>query len=235
MRARRLTVGAVALLCVVVALLVFGGAQALAAMEYVPGPVLGGPCTGIPCGDGQFSEPAGVAVDDATHDVYVVDEGDNRVEYFSANGAYVGQFAGSATPAGSFSEPEAVAIDDSGKTTLEDPSVGDVYVGDSSQNVVGATGKYEGQFSGRCEVVGEASPCAGSKLLPFEGIGGVAVDGQGNLWVLEYGGGRVDEFNDEGVYVGGFEDGYGHAHAIAAEPDGSLVIARGPSEVRPSG
>ena len=175
MSVRSFTVGAVAVLCASVVLLAISGAQALAAMEYVPGTVFGGPCAGAPCGNGQLSEPSGVAVNDVTHDVYVVDEGNNRVEYFTSTGSYAGQFDGSATPAKAFSGPESIAIDDSGKTPAEDPSVGNVYVGDSTQNVIdefSATGKYEGQLSGRCETIGEASPCAGSKLIPFAGIGG---------------------------------------------------------------
>src|SRR5664279_493384 len=43
-------------------------------------------------GDGQFRGPAGVAVDQASNDVYVVDRGDNRVEKFEASGAFVDAF-----------------------------------------------------------------------------------------------------------------------------------------------
>jgi DNA-binding beta-propeller fold protein YncE len=39
--------------------------------------------------EGQLSSPAGVAVSDATGDVYVVDRGNNRVEQFSQTGAFV--------------------------------------------------------------------------------------------------------------------------------------------------
>ena len=131
MSARRLGVGAVAVMCVLVALLAFSVAQAFAALEYTPGIAFGGPCTSTPCGDGEFSGPSGVAVNDASNDVYVVDKGDNRVEYFTSAGVYVGQFDGGSSPAKAFVEPEAIAIDNSGKTVAEDPSVGDVYVGDT--------------------------------------------------------------------------------------------------------
>ena len=40
-------------------------------------------------GAGQFNEPAGVAVNDATGDVYVVDKGNKRVEEFTGGGAFV--------------------------------------------------------------------------------------------------------------------------------------------------
>jgi hypothetical protein len=45
-------------------------------------------------GTGEFNGPRGVAVNEATGDVYVVDTGNNRVEYFSSTGAYVGEFNG---------------------------------------------------------------------------------------------------------------------------------------------
>ncbi|MGH2903511.1 MAG: hypothetical protein ACRDK7_08020, partial [Solirubrobacteraceae bacterium] len=37
-------------------------------------------------GPGQFKEPYGVAVNDTTHDVYVVDSGNDRVEIFNSTG-----------------------------------------------------------------------------------------------------------------------------------------------------
>ena len=52
-----------------------------------------------------------VYVQPAAGDVYVVDEGNNRVERFSSTGAYVSQWDGSATPAGSFSGPEEIAVE----------------------------------------------------------------------------------------------------------------------------
>jgi hypothetical protein len=115
-------------------------------------------------GNGKFKEPEAVAISEigATKgDVYVVDKGNNRVEYFSSTGAYIGQFNGTeidGVPAGAgkeapakFSEPEAIAIDNSGKTKAEDPSVGDVYVVDKSQGVIdkfSSVGEYLFQLTG---------------------------------------------------------------------------------------
>lgn len=169
-----------------------------------------------------LKEPRGVAVDDSTEplvrpaagDVYVVDTGNNRVERFSSTGAYLGQFDGSGTfevegktetgPAaetGAFSEPTQIAVDNSGGVL--DPSVGDVYVVDSGHGVIDKfteTGEYVGQITGaRCEAETESPPCTHGKLLPFIkgefGIGGVAVDPAGTLWVDEYPG-DVYSFSD---------------------------------------
>ena len=74
-------------------------APALAKKVHVVGPSFGAAGSG----PGQFSEPQGVAVNDgsplvepvAGGDVYVLDEGNDRVERFSSAGAYLGQFNGS--------------------------------------------------------------------------------------------------------------------------------------------
>lgn len=148
-------------------------------------------------GDGQLTAPAGLAVNESTHDVYVVDKGDDRVERFSAAGAYLGQFngsgllpgEGSASPTGQFSAPEGIAVDNS--TELTDPSRGDVYVVDTGHHVIDkftATGEYLGQIAGTPEI--------GS----FGGLDGVGVDTHGALWVadktysIEHQG--ADRFND---------------------------------------
>lgn len=94
-------------------------------------------------GPGQFNDPDGVAVNEATGDVYVVDKGNNRVERFAFDAgaktySFVGRFDGSGTwedleeleqvktgkaagsgpleeevPTGQFDEPEGIAVDNS--------------------------------------------------------------------------------------------------------------------------
>jgi hypothetical protein len=144
---------------------------------------------------GQFSSPAGVAVNASTEpltqpaagDVYVVDKGNDRVERFSATGAYLGQFdgsgafevegkdeAGTPAPTGAFGEPEAVAVDNS--TNPLDPSAGDVYVSDTGHSVVdkfSSKGAYLGQLA-----KGEG----GNAFGPLEGL---AVDPAGVVWVYQ--------------------------------------------------
>jgi DNA-binding beta-propeller fold protein YncE len=139
-------------------------------------------------GNGEFNEPSGVAVDQASGDVYVVDKGNDRVEYFSSTGTYLGQFNGSGlllgegkaagsgglageVETGSFSSPEAIAVDnDSGS-----PSFGDVYVADVGHNVIdkySSTGAYVSQLA------------QGSGGASFGTIYGIGVDTTGTLWVL---------------------------------------------------
>lgn len=143
-------------------------------------------------GDGQLKEPFAVAVNDTTHDVYVSDKGNRRVEEFTSAGAYVGQFA----PPGGFlaDGPRTIAVDNSGSPL--DPSAGDVYVVDGNfveQKYVvdkfSQTGAYEGRLT------------AGEGAVPFGETFGVAVDPSGIVWIDTSRGaiGKMESFSDSQV------------------------------------
>ncbi len=159
-------------------------------------------------GNGQFASPDGVAINQSTGDVFVVDKHNNRVEWFNSAGDYEGQFNGSGTGPDEdgaapepFLLPSGIAVDNS-----SGPSKGDVYVYADIDNDPGAeppihgdsyVNKFEPQADGKYKFVyrfgifGPAEP------------GAVAVDPSGNLWV--YGssktgseGGLVEEFAQAG-------------------------------------
>jgi hypothetical protein len=149
----------------VVALLTVFSSSALAARGHVfdPSLTIGTPCTAEPCGPGELKEPSAVAVNEATGDVYVVDQGNDRIDRFDAAGNFLGEFDGSATPAGAFSfgsEPQvsAIAVDNScvlqnltgGACESADPSNGDLYAIDAGHEVIdkfSPTGAYLGQIT----------------------------------------------------------------------------------------
>lgn len=199
-RVGRLTRMGLATLCVLSGGLALTAAPALAGTGYGLSGSFGAEGSGI----GQFNEPSGVAVNNSTGDVYVVDKDNNRVEWFNSTGSkFEGQFNGSGTPATSFSGAEGLAIDNSGKTKAEDPSVGDVYVEDVGNKAIdkfSAIGAYEGQLAGTCGNAAEVPPCANSTFSPFGRLLGVAVDPSGNLWALESER-TVYEFSDVGDLV----------------------------------
>jgi DNA-binding beta-propeller fold protein YncE len=202
-RARRL---ALAALCVVCLLGTLTASPALAVRVHVFGGawgwgVLNGKeelqrCT-TTCqpgragsGDGQLSEPEGIAVDEATGDVYVLDQGNDRVEFFSAAGGFVGQFNGSGKFANEEGKeaPEPIfigeaATNDGGIAVDNDsasPSFGDVYVstGEGDQMAVdkfSATGAFIGQI---------VLPPRSDDIASGE-ITGIAVDPRGGLWVAD--------------------------------------------------
>ncbi len=182
---RRLLAAGVVSLCAVIGGLVFGGAPALAGKTHVFSKTIGEACTSLPCVSGQLKEPAGVAVNDLTGDVYVVDKGNKRVQEFTGEGVFLKEF----TPPSGFVEPEAIAVDNSGGAL--DPSKEDVYVTDPGAGMVdkfNASGVYEGRIE-------EAEP--GSR---FTTLSGVAVDAKGTLWVYQESQ-EIDSFSDGLVNV----------------------------------
>jgi hypothetical protein len=222
----------------VLGVLAFSSAPALAGQGYENvTSTFGGPCAGPggKCEPGQFKEPTSIAVNDETEEVYVLDKGNDRVEWFNSTGSeFKGEFNGVAA-GHPFLNPEGIAIDNScasqkpaltgSECEAFDPSNGDVYVADQGHEVVdrfGATGKYEGQFiGGKCEPrpnpeePEEAPPCAGSpskKVVPFKGLLDVAVDPSGDVFVYEAEAnfigtqfGTVYEFSNNGGFMERFD------------------------------
>lgn len=243
MHARRLTLVVFATLCTLAGGLAIAGVSAFAKKVYVPGPSFGSEGSG----SGQFKEPTSVAVNDSlveanAGDVYVVDRGNHRVEWLTLNLTtnhyeYAGQSNGTSTPAGGFSELEGIAIDNSGKTVLEDPSVGDLYVADSGtgHNVIDqftSTGNYVGQITnGACAPTNSKmreEACPPGTTIPFARIYSVAADPSGDLWVsyktpaiekpgvffYEY---NASEFSDKGTLIKTCEVGETETTGVAID------------------
>jgi hypothetical protein len=186
MTMRRRTWGLFPSLCILTALGVLCGASpALAKEVHAYKSSFGGEGSGPE----QLSKPAGVAVNDATGDVYVVDQGNNRVEEFNADGsALLAEFNGSAAPTGALSEPTEITVDNS--TSPLDPSKEDVYVVDRGHGVIDkfdSSGTYLGQLTGTPVVKNEKGETTGGLFEPGQSkpraIEGVAVDPSGTVWV----------------------------------------------------
>jgi hypothetical protein len=270
MNANRVIPVVMAVLCALVAGLAFASAPAFAEKIYYPEVSFGEPGEG----PGQLKEPAGVAVNDSTGlevgagDVYVVDEGNNRVERFSASGVYLGQFDGSGEyeveggvkksgakpPTGAFSRPEQVAVDNCTNAmgercgSVEDPSVGDVYVTDTGHDAIdkfNATGEYLGQLTETkiCETEKrheESFPCPKSKAVavPFKELRNIVVGPSGELWVYEaengsegvYGHGLLLKFSDLGVIEAETSITRGSPfgnHALTVDSHGTVYVGSG--------
>jgi NHL repeat len=140
---------------------------------------------------GSFAGPAGVAIQQSTGDVYVADQGNNRVEKFSAGGELILAFNGLSTPAGSFSGPTGVAVD---------PTSGDVYVTDQFNNAVdkfSSTGVYISPLDGTATPAGT-----------FSSPSGIAVDPtSGDVYVADSANAVVDVFSATGAYLTQFGSG----------------------------
>jgi hypothetical protein len=183
-------------------------------------------------GAGQFQTPVGVAVDDlgSPGGVYVADSGHARVQKFDVTGNFVAAWgwgvsdglaqsevctstcqAGIAgSGAGQFSHPTSIGVDNSGG-----PSSGDVYVGDTGNNVVlkfDSNGTYLATIDG-----------SGSTQGQFQSVVGVAVDQSGNLWVADDGTDNVVEFDAGGNFLQQWNDTYGQTVTIAVDSTNNAV------------
>jgi hypothetical protein len=102
---RALRVPLLASLCAVLCLAV-GAAAASAEITYQSSFGRGG------TGAGEFARPAGVAVDNATGDVYVADYGNNRVEQFTQGGDFVRAWGYDVVASGEDDKPFVNEVDE---------------------------------------------------------------------------------------------------------------------------
>jgi hypothetical protein len=166
-------------------------------------------------GAGQLNFPDGAAVD-GSGNVYVSDTGSDRVDEFSAAGAFVKAYgwgvsdggsafetctstcrAGSAGGgAGQLNQPEGVAIDGSGNVYVTDPhnyrvdefSAAGAFVKAYGWGVSDGGSAYE-TCTSTCRA-GISGGGAGQLNYPD----GVAIDGTGNVYVTDTDSSRIDEF-----------------------------------------
>ncbi len=130
-----------------------------------------------------LSSPQGVAIDQKTGDLYVVDKTKDQVEVFSDTGTFVSVFGSEGTGNGQFKAPTEVAVDNSGTLTE-----GDVYVIDGGEpkganrvETFNEKGEYLSQLT-QAEIEVGIPHIAEEK--DFGHISGVGIDASGNLWLL---------------------------------------------------
>jgi NHL repeat len=219
--------------------LVLGSAQAHAAPKGVVD-FFGAAGTGA----GQFTTPRGVAANESTGDLYVVDSLNHRVQQFDLLGNFVRTWGyGVETGAGAFEICNAPAPCRAGITGINagqmatpqgiavDQATGDVYVTDqnnrrvdkfdSSGNFLFAFGWGVDTGAAALQTCTTASTCqagttgAGAGQFATTFTGFVAVDPRnGDVVVANPGNRRVDRFNSAGAHV--FAFGWGVDTGAAA-------------------
>lgn len=157
---------------------------------------------------GQFGRPYGIAVDPVSHDLYVAERLNGRIQRInSTTGASVMMWgtndasfdsAGTNTnppnptsPQGHFQEPIGVAADASGN----------VYVVDHGNNRVQKFYVHQVNGTWTADNV-KMWGTTGSGNGQFDHPYGAALDSAGNLWVADGLNGRVQEFDPNGNYLG---------------------------------
>ncbi|MGH2853876.1 MAG: hypothetical protein ACRDLF_06755 [Solirubrobacteraceae bacterium] len=149
-----------------------------------------------------------VAVDEATGQIFVVNYA-LQVEVYSSAGVHEATWTGSNTPLGDLGARgnDYVAVDNS--QSPSDPSAGDVYVAvgkdtsafrDAGEGVVekfNAEGEWLSQFNGAERPEGPFP----SRVEEPEGLGGITVDSNGDVYLFEQASGVIDQFGPEGKYL----------------------------------
>lgn len=171
---------------------------------------------------GQLNTAHGIAIAPNGY-IYIADSGNNRIQYFTNTGTYLGSWgtygaaADSSSPAagGTFNEPWGVAVGPDGS----------VYVTDTWNNRVQ-------KFSASGEFI-TAWGSGGLGGTPFELYGprGIVVDGNGRVYITDTGNKRVVIYDQDGNYIAqigssGMDDGqFDEPVGIAVDSNGLVYVA----------
>lgn len=165
----------------------------------------------------QFNRPFGIAVDPVSHDLYVVERGNHRVQRITNSGTFVMKWGLPGAGPGEFNSPVGVAADASGNVYVTD------YGNDRVQKfrVISSTEvRHVGTWGGPGTTVGR-----------FGGPFGITRDATGNLWVADTRNHRLQKFDPNGnllAAVGIFGSGNGQfltPSAIAFDRTGAYYVA----------
>jgi sugar lactone lactonase YvrE len=165
-------------------------------------------------GNGQFAHPGDIAVD-ATGNLWVADENNNRIEKFNPVGEYLTKFGSSGTGNGQLSRPTALAIDSKGNIWVTD-------AGNKRVQEFNEKGEYLTKFG---------SSGTGNGQFGAAGPEGIAIDSKGNLWVSDTSSSRLEEFNSAGAFLkvigakGGEPGQFSEPTGIDISPANNVFVA----------
>jgi streptogramin lyase len=154
---------------------------------------------------GKLKAPWGTIVN-AEGQLLVADSANNRIEKFSAEGAFVSSFGTAGPGNGQLKEPQGIALD----------STGNVWVADTGNNRVE-------EFSSSGTFI-KSVGSLGSESGKLKAPSALAFDSKGNVWVADAGNSRIEKFNKEGVYSSEFGSA-GTEPGKLSEPKGIAVDA----------
>ena len=166
--------------------------------------------------DGQFNWPMGVALD-GDGNVYVADYQGHRIQVFNSEGNFLRKWESIGSEDGQL-KPWGLAIDNDDNVYVADWNNTDcsnnqIQFFDSQGNFLrkwGSEGSEDGQFD---------KPA------------GVALDGDGNVYVADWNNHRIQVFNSEGNFLRkwgsrGSEDGqFDRPYGLAIGSDGNVYVA----------
>jgi tripartite motif-containing protein 71 len=174
-------------------------------------------------GDGEFMGPTDVAMyfeGMQLKYVYVVDQGNNRIQKFDGAGSFLAKWGTLGSGDGEFNNPVSIAVDDKGDVYVTDYGNNRIQKFDNNGNFLlkwGSQGTGTGQFNG-----------------PY----GIATEGDENynpkyIYVTDQGNHRVQAFTKSGEFVRAFGS-YGSGPGQLRSPSG-ITVLDGESHVADTG
>lgn len=237
MRDPRLITGAAAL--VIAAALATGaaaGSEALSAGSYKQV----GKWGKAGSANGQFRGPFGIATDKGGA-VYVADTDNNRVQVFSASGAFLRKWGSTGSGDGQFLSAQDVAVDAQGGVWVADyrndrvqkfSSGGAFQMSIGTSQPTGVAADVEGNLyvlglDGRVTRYDKGSDYAAAKSFKAAGKGGdVEVDALGNIFAADPGGLKVTRYDAEGKAKGTMRGGLSAPIGIGIDLDCNAWITQ---------
>jgi len=159
-----------------------------------------------------FNLPDGIAIG-LDGFVYVVEEGNNRIQKFDSNGNFITEWGSWGIGDGQFNCPKGIAVSSDGSVYVADTWNHRIQKFDSSGNLItkwGSLGNGDGQFS-----------------LPMD----VAVSPYGFVYVADQNNNRIQKFDSNGNFItkwgsyGTFSGEFKFPFAISISPDGFVYVA----------
>jgi glucose/arabinose dehydrogenase/plastocyanin len=155
-------------------------------------------------GQERLSEPAGIAADPSSGNIYVADTSNNRIQVFSNNGTFISKWGKYGTADGSFNSPTGIASDQQGNIYVADTSNDRIQVFSNNGTFISKWGTY------------------GSTDGSFNNPAGIAVDSEGNTYVADTANHRIQVFSNNGTFISKWGT-YGSTDVKMRYPEGIAI------------
>ena len=182
---------------------------------------------------GHFDSPAGVAVD-TKGNVYVADQYNHRIQKFDSSGNFKLAWGSNGGLGGQFYNPWGVFVDTNDN----------VYVADRSNHRIqkfDASGNFKLAWGGNVDISGttpdicESAPscqaaATGAQNGWFVFPAGVAVDTNGEVYVVDFGKSRIEKFDASGNFKlawgskGGLGGQFVYPASVTVDTDGNVYV-----------
>jgi DNA-binding beta-propeller fold protein YncE len=86
-------------------------------------------------GDGQFSSPAGIAIDSTSGNIFIADRANDRIQVFDSNGNFITKWGSRGSADGQFNNPIGVAVGADGRIYVTDEGNARIQVFSSTGGV----------------------------------------------------------------------------------------------------